>query len=140
MHGVQVIYSTYNVVSPKVTRSDKNRQAVAEFQGQFMNSSDLVNMFQRYVKDYKVQQLRHCFVISRAPRAFLSSVPPPHAPGYVPHIVPVLTGWCLVLGAHRCLQSDGMPDSPSVAVLWLCCGCAVTDRCLQSDGMPDSRG
>jgi hypothetical protein len=49
-----VIYSTYNVVSPKVTRSPKNRQAVAEFQGQFMNSTDLVNMFKRYVKDYKV--------------------------------------------------------------------------------------
>ena len=49
-----VIYSTYNVVSPKVTRSAKNRQAVAEFQGQFMNSTDLVNMFKRYVKDYKV--------------------------------------------------------------------------------------
>jgi len=46
-----VIYKTYGVKEPKVSRSDKNRQAVAEFQGQFMNSSDLVKQFSEYVVD-----------------------------------------------------------------------------------------
>lgn len=31
--------------------SSKNRQAVAEFQGQTMNSTDLKNFFKAYVKD-----------------------------------------------------------------------------------------
>lgn len=49
-----VIYQTYHVTPQKVSRSPKNRQAVAEFQGQFMNSTDLKNMFKMYVKDYEV--------------------------------------------------------------------------------------
>lgn len=40
-----VIYSTYGVEFKKASRSEKNRQAVAEFQGQFMNSTDLAKMF-----------------------------------------------------------------------------------------------
>jgi subtilase family serine protease len=48
-----VLETTYNVGGVKVTRSTKNRQAVAEFQGQFMNSTDLKNMFAKYVKDYE---------------------------------------------------------------------------------------
>lgn len=49
-----VIYQTYHVTQQKVRRSPKNRQAVAEFQGQFMNSTDLANMFKALVKDYEV--------------------------------------------------------------------------------------
>jgi subtilase family serine protease len=40
-----VIESTYKVSGVKVDRSGKNRQAVAEFQGQTMNSSDLKAFF-----------------------------------------------------------------------------------------------
>ena len=47
------IYSTYKVTAPKVTRSTKNRQAVAEFQGQFMNDTDLAGMFAKYVTNYE---------------------------------------------------------------------------------------
>ena len=49
-----VIYSTYSVTPPKVSRSEKNKQAVAEFQGQFMNSTDLATMFKKYVTGYQV--------------------------------------------------------------------------------------
>jgi len=48
-----VIYQTYGVTPQKVRRAADNRQAVAEFQGQFMNSTDLVNMFKRYVTKYE---------------------------------------------------------------------------------------
>ena len=40
--------------SSKGSGSEKNKQAVAEFQGQFMNSTDLATMFSDYVTDYKV--------------------------------------------------------------------------------------
>ena len=49
-----VIAETYGIKGVKVSRSDKNRQAVAEFQGQFMNSTDLATMFADYVSDYTV--------------------------------------------------------------------------------------
>ena len=48
-----VIASTYQINGVKVSRSEKNRQAVAEFQGQFMNSSDLAKNFQDYVATYE---------------------------------------------------------------------------------------
>ena len=44
-----VIYSTYKVTKQAVRRSPTNRQAVAEFQGQFMNSTDLKALFAKYV-------------------------------------------------------------------------------------------
>lgn len=44
-----VIYSTYGVDFKKASRSDKNVQAVVEFQGQFMNSTDLATMFAKEV-------------------------------------------------------------------------------------------
>ena len=53
-----VIYTTYDVTFKEASRSDKNRQAVAEFQGQFMNSTDLATMFANEVSaidpNYKV--------------------------------------------------------------------------------------
>jgi tripeptidyl-peptidase-1 len=49
-----VIAATYNIGGVKVTGSEKNRQAVTEFQGQLMNSKDLAVLFKTYVKDYKV--------------------------------------------------------------------------------------
>ena len=53
-----VIYSTYGVDFKEASRSDKNTQAVAEFQGQFMNSTDLATMFAQEVSqidaNYKV--------------------------------------------------------------------------------------
>jgi tripeptidyl-peptidase-1 len=49
-----VIAATYNIGGVKVTGSEKNRQAVAEFQGQLMNSKDLAVLFKTFVKDYKV--------------------------------------------------------------------------------------
>jgi subtilase family serine protease len=49
-----VIASTYNIGGVKVTGSEKNRQAVVEFQGQLMDSKDLAVLFKTYVKDYKV--------------------------------------------------------------------------------------
>lgn len=45
--------SFLQVTKQPVRRSKDNRQAVAEFQGQFMNSTDLVNMFKRYVTGYE---------------------------------------------------------------------------------------
>jgi len=53
-----VIYSTYKVTKQTVRRSSSNRQAVAEFQGQFMNSTDLKALFAKYVgtKGSAVQQ------------------------------------------------------------------------------------
>ena len=47
-----VIASTYGIPAGKASGSEKNKQAVAEFQGQFMNSTDLVNYFKAYVTDY----------------------------------------------------------------------------------------
>ena len=53
-----VLYSTYGIKLGKVSRSAKNQQAVAEFQGQFMNSTDLATLFKNYVTeidpDYEV--------------------------------------------------------------------------------------
>jgi len=48
-----VIASTYGISGVKVSRSDKNRQAVAEFQGQNMNSTDLKVMFKATVQKYE---------------------------------------------------------------------------------------
>lgn len=45
----KVIAEQYNVGGVKVSRSTKNRQAVAEFQGQTMKSSDLQQFFKQYV-------------------------------------------------------------------------------------------
>lgn len=50
----EVITSTYNISGVKPTGGLKNRQAVAEFQGQYMNSHDLSTMFKKYMHDYKV--------------------------------------------------------------------------------------
>jgi subtilase family serine protease len=47
-----VIHSTYGVGDHKGSSSTKNRQAVAEFQGQFMNSTDLKSNFKRFVEQY----------------------------------------------------------------------------------------
>lgn len=44
-----VIEEVYNIKGVKVSGSSKNRQAVAEFQGQTMNDSDLTAFFQNYV-------------------------------------------------------------------------------------------
>jgi len=41
------------VTKQTVRRSSSNRQAVAEFQGQFMNSTDLKALFAKYVTGYK---------------------------------------------------------------------------------------
>eukprot|EP01043_Picozoa_sp_COSAG02_P040804 COSAG02_NODE_3329_length_6926_cov_4.245203_5_plen_574_part_00 len=49
-----VIAETYGIKGVKVSPESKTRQAVAEFQGQFMNSTDLAVMFADYVSDYKV--------------------------------------------------------------------------------------
>eukprot|EP00756_Hemistasia_phaeocysticola_P067191 Hpha_TRINITY_DN9783_c0_g1::TRINITY_DN9783_c0_g1_i2::g.10297::m.10297/K01279/TPP1, CLN2; tripeptidyl-peptidase I len=49
-----VLASTYNFTGVKGTGSLKNRQAVAAFQGQKMNTQDLATLFKTYVKDYKV--------------------------------------------------------------------------------------
>jgi tripeptidyl-peptidase-1 len=47
-----VLWSTYEVPkTTKATKSVKVRQAVAEFQGQFMNGTDLKTLFEKYVKD-----------------------------------------------------------------------------------------
>jgi len=46
-----VITSTYNVAGVVVDRSGKNRQAVAEFQGQSMNSTDLATFFKNEVPE-----------------------------------------------------------------------------------------
>ena len=48
-----VIGSTYNISGVKVSGSLNNRRAVAEFQGQYMNSDDLATMFKKYVPNYK---------------------------------------------------------------------------------------
>merc|ERR1719253_2142039 len=48
-----VIAETYGVSGVKVSRSSKNRQAVAEFQGQTMKDSDLTSFFKTYVKNYE---------------------------------------------------------------------------------------
>ena len=48
-----VIRSTYNISGVNVTGDLRNRRAVAEFQGQYMNSKDLATMFKKYVSSYK---------------------------------------------------------------------------------------
>ncbi|KAJ1462677.1 peptidase S8/S53 domain-containing protein [Pelagophyceae sp. CCMP2097] len=48
-----VIYDTYGVSGVSVQRKSKNRQAVAEFQGQTMNSTDLKTFFSELVPDYQ---------------------------------------------------------------------------------------
>ena len=49
-----VILKQYGVPTGRIgTGSSKNRQAVAEFQGQTMNSTDLKGFFKAYVKDAK---------------------------------------------------------------------------------------
>mmetsp|Transcript_34801 Transcript_34801/g.48567 ORF Transcript_34801/g.48567 Transcript_34801/m.48567 type:complete len:692 (-) Transcript_34801:106-2181(-) len=47
----QVLYDAYNIKGVKPTGSTKNRMAVAEFQGQFMNKSDLKAFFAKYLPD-----------------------------------------------------------------------------------------
>jgi tripeptidyl-peptidase-1 len=44
-----VLASTYNIGGVSVDRSEKVRQAVAEFQGQLMSQTDLTNFFKQYV-------------------------------------------------------------------------------------------
>lgn len=44
-----VIAQTYGISGVTVSRSEKNRQAVAEFQGQYMSQSDLTTFFSKYV-------------------------------------------------------------------------------------------
>ena len=48
-----VLASTYGISGVKVSRGEKNKQAVAEFQGQYMNSTDLAKMFAKYVDKYE---------------------------------------------------------------------------------------
>jgi len=48
-----VIEQTYGVSGVKVDRSSKNRQAVAEFQGQTMKDADLTQFFKSFVKNYE---------------------------------------------------------------------------------------
>merc|ERR1711871_181286 len=48
-----VLGSTYNISGVEVSGSLKNRRAVAELQGQYMNSNDLATMFRKYVPNYK---------------------------------------------------------------------------------------
>jgi subtilase family serine protease len=48
-----VLASTYSIGGVKTTGNIKNRQAVAEFQGQLMSSKDLTTLFKTYVKGYK---------------------------------------------------------------------------------------
>ena len=50
----EVITSTYNISGVKITGGLKNRQAVAEFQRQYMNSQDLSRLFKKYMHNYKV--------------------------------------------------------------------------------------
>jgi len=45
------INAQYRVGGVDVSRSEKNRQAVAEFQGQTMNSTDLASFFKQYVPE-----------------------------------------------------------------------------------------
>jgi hypothetical protein len=47
----EVIIDAYNIAGVNVTRSERNRQAVAEFQGQYMNETDLATYFKRFVPD-----------------------------------------------------------------------------------------
>jgi tripeptidyl-peptidase-1 len=47
----KVIASAYDIGGVSVSRGTKNRQAVAEFQGQFMNTTDLATFFERFVPD-----------------------------------------------------------------------------------------
>ena len=49
-----VLQKTYDVTGIKPAGTTVNKQAVAEFQGQFMSSPDLAEMFKAYVTDYKV--------------------------------------------------------------------------------------
>jgi hypothetical protein len=51
-----VLASTYKIGGVTATGSLKNRQAVAEFQGQMMgpHGTDLAALFKKYTKDYKV--------------------------------------------------------------------------------------
>ena len=49
----KVLMDTYSVSGVKVSRSETNRQAVAEFQGQMMNSTDLSSFFDQYVENAK---------------------------------------------------------------------------------------
>eukprot|EP00944_MAST-04C_sp_MAST-4C-sp1_P012949 g12949.t1 len=44
-----IIEQVYNIKDAKASRSSKNRQAVASFQGQTMNDSDLTEFFKKYV-------------------------------------------------------------------------------------------
>jgi subtilase family serine protease len=47
-----VLAATYDIKGVTPAHATKNIQAVAEFQGQFMNSTDLATMFKNYVKTY----------------------------------------------------------------------------------------
>jgi len=49
-----VLSKTYQIEGVKVSGSDTNRAAVAEFQGQFMKDSDLAEFFKSYVETYTV--------------------------------------------------------------------------------------
>lgn len=48
-----VLYNTYKISGVSISRSTKNRQAVVEFGGEYMNSIDLKTYFQNYVKNAK---------------------------------------------------------------------------------------
>jgi tripeptidyl-peptidase-1 len=49
-----VIEAAYGVAGVKPAKGTKNRQAVAEFQGQTMMDSDLTSFFKQFVKGYEV--------------------------------------------------------------------------------------
>ena len=49
-----VLESTYDIKGVRPAGTTANKQAVAEFQGQFMNSTDLAALFRSYVSDYEV--------------------------------------------------------------------------------------
>ena len=49
-----VLRKTYDITGVKPAGTTANKQAVAEFQGEFMSSKDLAKMFKAYVANYKV--------------------------------------------------------------------------------------
>ena len=55
-----LLATTYHISGVKTTGSRKNRQAVAEFQGQLMNTTDLATLFKKYIKGYKVSVISMC--------------------------------------------------------------------------------
>merc|ERR1712227_1179924 len=55
------LLDTYNVSGVKPSGNDKNRQAVAEFQGQVMKPADLSSFFKQFVKGSTADSI-HKFV------------------------------------------------------------------------------